>query len=84
MSAGEGPEANMYLYLYLYELRTFYGIREADVYEFASFSMFLNVFSLLRSVLSFKAMGPRVRPPPAALPLPERGIRVGLWVADFD
>ena len=29
-------------------------------------------------------MGSRVRPPPAALPLPERGISVGLWAADFD
>ena len=32
----------------------------------------------------FKAMGSRERPPPAALALPERGIGVGLWAADFD
>ena len=29
-------------------------------------------------------MGSRQRPPPAALSLPERGISVGLWAADFD
>ena len=38
----------------------------------------------LRSLFTFKAMGSRQRPPPAALSLPERGIGVGLWAADFD
>ena len=33
---------------------------------------------------TFKAMGSRERPPPATRAPPERGIRVGLWVADFD
>ena len=33
---------------------------------------------------TFKAMGSRQRPPPATRALPERGIGVGLWAADFD
>ena len=32
----------------------------------------------------FKAMGSRQIPPPATFALPERGIGVGLWAADFD
>ena len=54
------------------------------VYEFASISLFLNEFPRASITFIFKAMGSRERPPPATWALPERGIGVGLWAADFD
>ena len=52
--------------------------------EFASISLFLNEFPRASITFTFKAMGSRQRPPPATWALPERGIGVGLWAADFD
>ena len=46
--------------------------------------MFLNDCPRASITFTFKAMGSRQRPPPATRAQPERGIRVGLWVADFD
>ena len=43
-----------------------------------------NDFPRASITFIFKAMGSRQRPPPATWALPERGIGVGLWAADFD
>ena len=46
--------------------------------------MFLRDYPTGSITFTFKAMGSRERPPPATCALPERGIGVGLWAADFD